>query len=109
VDIALAECLNVIWKHTNLLKDLDIKEASLTIEDLTKLYNELTITPTQEIKKEAMRIAITQNIAVYDALYIATAQKLNATLYTADQKLYAKANQITKSKLLKPKEQTIPP
>jgi predicted nucleic acid-binding protein len=56
-----------------------------------------------------MRIAITQNITVYDALYIAAAHKLNATLYTADQKLYAKATQITKSKLLKPKEQTIPP
>jgi predicted nucleic acid-binding protein len=102
VDIALVECLNVIWKHTNLLKDIDIKEAYTVIEDLTTLINGLTITPTHEIKKETMQIAITQNITVYDALYIATSQKLNATLYTADQKLYTKANQITKTKLLQP-------
>ncbi len=99
MDIALAECLNVIWKHTNLLKDLKQEEASLAIEDLTKLYDALTITPTRELKDQAMHIAISQNITVYDALFIAAAQKINATLYTADKKLCEKTDKLIKSKL----------
>ena len=99
MDIALAECLNVIWKHTNLLKDLKQEEAIYAIEDLTKLYDDLAITPTREIKDQAMHIAISQNITVYDALFIAAAQKINATLYTADKKLCEKTDKLIKSKL----------
>ena len=99
VDTAYAECLNVIWKHTNLLKDLEPKEASSAIDDLTKLYDDLAIIPTRELKDQAMHIAISQNIAVYDALFIAAAQKINAALYTADKKLCAKADKLVKSKL----------
>jgi len=88
----LAECLNVIWKHTNLLKDLKPEEASLAVEDLTKLYNGLAITSTRELKDEALHIAISQNMTVYDALFIAAAEKINAPLYTADKKLCAKTD-----------------
>ncbi len=95
----MAECLNVIWKHTNLLKDLDPKEASFAIEDLTKLYDDLSITPTRELKDLAMQIAISENITVYDALFIAGAQKINASLYTADKKLCEKTGKLIKSKL----------
>ena len=100
VDIALVESLNVIWKHTNLLKDLTPEEANLALEDLTKLYDGLTITTARELKDEVMQIAISQNIIVYDALFIAAAQKMNATLYTADKKLCAKTDKHIKSKLL---------
>ena len=100
VDAALAECLNVIWKHTNLLKDLTLEEASLAVEDLTKLYDNLTITQTRELKDEAMHIAVSQNITVYDSLFIAAARKINATLYTADKKLCTQADKLIKSKLL---------
>jgi predicted nucleic acid-binding protein len=100
VDVALVECLNVIWKHTNLLKDLTPEEASLAVEDLTKLYDGFTIITTRELKDEAMHIAISQNLTVYDALFIAAAQKMNATLYTADKKLCAKTDKPIKSKLL---------
>ena len=95
----MAECLNVIWKHTNKLKDLKQEEAGLAIDDLTKLYDDLTIIPTRELKDQAMHTAITQNITVYDALFIAAAQKINATLYTADKKLCAKTDKLIKSKL----------
>ena len=100
VDNALAECLNVIWKHTNLLKDLEPQEASLAVEDLTKLYDGLSITSTRELTAEALHIALSQDITVYDALFIAAAQKMDATLYTADKKLLAKTDKLVKSKLL---------
>ena len=100
VDIALAECLNVIWKHANLVKDLEPEELSLVVEDLTSLYDGLSVTPTRELKDEAMQIAMSQNITVYDALFIAAAQKLNASLFTADKKLCVKTDKLIKSKLL---------
>ena len=103
VDFALAEGLNVVWKHANVLKDLKAQEAQPTAEDLTKVYDALNIVTAREIAQETTQIALTHNITVYDALYIAATQKLNATLYTADQKLCNIANGIANSKLLKPK------
>jgi predicted nucleic acid-binding protein len=103
VDIALAEGLNVIWKHANLLKDITPEEATPTIEDLPRISDGLNVVATREITEETAQIALTQNIPVCDALFIAAAQKLNGTLYTADQKLCAAAKQTINSKLLKPK------
>jgi len=51
--------------------------------------------------EETIKIATAKNITVYDATYIATAQKLNGTLYTADKQLATTANKIVKTKLLK--------
>jgi predicted nucleic acid-binding protein len=103
VDIALSETLNVIWKHANLLKDLKPEEATQAIEDLTRIYDGLNIVTTREITHETAQIALTQNITIYDALFIAAAQKLDGTLYTADQKLCTTANKTANTKLLKPK------
>ena len=103
VDIALAECLNVIWKHTNLIKDIKPEEAKLAVKDLAELYDRLTIISTKELEESAIEIAIQQNVSIYDALYVAAAQKTNATLYTADQKLCINTNKIMKYKILKSK------
>ncbi len=92
-----------MWKHVNLLKDLKPEEAIPTITDIIKIYDQLEVVNTREIAQETTQIALTQNISIYDALFIAAAQKLNGTLYTADQKLCNAANKTTKSKLLKPK------
>jgi predicted nucleic acid-binding protein len=100
VDIALAECLNVIWKHTNLIRDLKPEEARLAVEDLTKLYDGLQVSSTRELKDEAINIATSQNMTVYDSLFVAAAQKISATLYTADKKLCAKTDKSIKTKLL---------
>jgi predicted nucleic acid-binding protein len=48
-----------------------------------------------------MAIAMAQNIAVYDSLYVAAAKRLGGTLFTADQKLCTAASRIVESKLLK--------
>jgi predicted nucleic acid-binding protein len=101
VDLALAEGLNAIWKHTNILKDLKMEEADPAVDDLTRIYDGLNTIAAREITAEAMHVALTQNITVYDALYIAAAQKNNSTLYTADQKLCNAANGIANAKLLK--------
>jgi predicted nucleic acid-binding protein len=62
----------------------------------------MRIVGTPELVEEALNIALTQNITIYDSLYVAASKKLTGTLYTADQKLYAIASTITNSTLLKP-------
>ena len=103
VDIALVEGLNALWKHSNILKDLKPEETNLAMDDLTRVYDGLNIIKTRELKEETIHIALTQNITVYDSLYVAAAQKLSGTLYTADQKLCTTAKKIVTSKLLKTK------
>ena len=101
MDIALTEGLNVIWKHVNALKELKLKEAMPATEDLTRVYHGLNIVRAREIAVEAVRIALAQNITVYDSLYIAAAQKLKGILYTADRKLGVTAKKIIKVRILK--------
>jgi predicted nucleic acid-binding protein len=85
-----------------LLSDLKPEETKSAIEYLLKIHNELTVIATRDLAQETIKIAQTTKTPVYDALYIALTQKLNGTLYTADQKLYITANTITKTQLLKP-------
>jgi len=98
VDIAFAESLNAIWKHARVHKDLRTANAKSAAHDLAKIYNKLNILTTSELYKEAMDIALRQNITIYDSLYIA---EIGATLYTADQKLHNASKEIAASKLLK--------
>jgi len=100
VDIALAEGLNAIWKHVAIHKDLKAGDAKPATQDLAKIYEKLNILTTLELSEEATDIALTQNITIYDSLYIAATRKLKATLYTADQKLHETSRKIADSKLL---------
>jgi len=47
-----------------------------------------------------LHIALSQKITVYDALFMASVQEINATLYTADKKLCVKADKPIRIKLL---------
>ena len=85
-----------------MLSDLKPEDAKSAIEYLLKIHNDLNITPTRDLAEETINIAQTKKTPVYDALYIALTQKINGTLYTADQKLCTTANTITNTKLLKP-------
>ena len=88
VDIALAESLNAIWKHVIIHRDLKMEEVEPTIHDLTRIYDAVSVIATRELSREAVKIALTENINIYDSVYVAAARKLNATLITADKKLY---------------------
>lgn len=106
VDFALAEALNVIWKHVNILKDLTAEDGMLVVNDLLRVYDRLSIVISREIADEAVKIALAQNITVYDSLFVAATQKLYGTLYTADQKLCNVSGRDVNVKLLKPKSAT---
>ena len=88
VDIALAESLNAVWKHVIIHGNLKMEEAESAIRDLTRIYDAIGVLATRELTREAVEIALTENITVYDSVYIAAAKKLKATMITADRKLY---------------------
>ncbi|HSQ48434.1 MAG TPA: type II toxin-antitoxin system VapC family toxin [Candidatus Deferrimicrobiaceae bacterium] len=102
VDNALAECLNVLWKHATLLRDLSVGDTKTAIHYLLLMFNRLNVTKTPDIAEQTMAIAQTLKVPVYDALYIALAEKEKGTLYTTDKKLATIAGTIITVKLLKP-------
>jgi predicted nucleic acid-binding protein len=102
VDVALAESLNAIWKHTNIHEDLNPRDAEAAVRDLIIIHSKLEVLATSELAEETMTIAQGQNITIYDGLYIAATLKLNATLLTSDRKLYSAASSLTNTELLKP-------
>jgi predicted nucleic acid-binding protein len=101
VDIALAESLNAIWKHTNVHADLGPNDAKAAVQDLIRIHDKLEVLATGELAEDTTTIAQSQDVTIYDALYVAAARKLNGTLLTSDRKLYNTASGLTNTKLLK--------
>lgn len=83
-DLLSAEFGNTIWKKVRLSR-LSKEDA----EQIINVFQELLITfvPTQELLKEAFRIAIAYDRTVYDALYVALSLRENCLYITADEKL----------------------
>jgi len=86
-----------------LFRDLELEEVNSAMEDLNRIYDGLNVITTRDLTAESMQIALNLNLSIYDALYIAASEKMNGTLYTADQKLCNVANKVTNTRMLKPK------
>jgi len=87
IDLALPETLNAIWKHSRKIGDLDIDEAFESARDLLKLWVTLKVYSSEEVAGEAFKLAVKEDITVYDALYIQLARSMRAGLATFDDKL----------------------
>lgn len=88
VDHVVKEVANAIWKKSIMLGLELVKVAWKRFEALCELVEGNVIILDNELKyiNEAYRIALEKHITVYDALYIAQALKLKATLVTSDKK-----------------------
>jgi len=60
-----------------------------------QIYSRLKIFESKMLYREALKLALSLNITVYDALYMAAARKSGAKLYTADEKLKDVASRYT--------------
>ena len=87
IDLALSEALNAIWKHALKIGDLSQGEAADSARDLLKIWAKLRVYSSREVAEEAFRLALEENITVYDALYIQLARSTRAGLATFDGKL----------------------
>jgi len=97
---AHAEALNAIWKqaHLNRLTPDQARDAAHDLETITR---GLTTTPTTTDAGPALELALTHHTPTHDTLYIAAAQRLDATLLTADKHQHQTATPTTKTILIK--------
>lgn len=86
-DFFYAECANVFWKRVRRL-GYPATSAKEDVEDLLSMP--LVVSPTSELVKDALDIAIENDITAYDACYVALAKQLGVPLVTADERLVRK-------------------
>ena len=94
VDIALPETLNALWKHHIIIRDLGQDSLREAVRDLLMLWDKLSYTHSSELADDALDIAVKHGITIYDALYLALAQRHSASLATFDKKLKTTANKL---------------
>ena len=86
-DIALAEALNALWKQHALLKRTTADVFKGAVEDLLRLWRLLRVWATEELAVLACELALKVRLPIYDALYLALAEKAQDRLFTFDEKL----------------------
>lgn len=96
---AHAESLNAVWKQAH-QKHLTLKQAREATRDLETIMSELNSTPTLTDAPEALELSLKHDTSIYDTLYIAAAQRLNATLLTADKHQHQTAKPRIKTTLI---------
>ncbi len=83
VDLIVKEAANVVWRRTK----GDAERAESMLEALKELTEKTVRIEDERIHMdEAVRIAFSNNITIYDALYVALAKTLKTPLITSDRR-----------------------
>ncbi|ASJ14694.1 type II toxin-antitoxin system VapC family toxin [Thermococcus radiotolerans] len=99
LDYAFVEGMNAIWKAIR--RGRATEEAGRNLITVLKLIGEGMLTfEAQNFFERGLEIALGENITIYDALYIALAEVLNAEFLTADEKQYLAAKNYVKAMLV---------
>jgi predicted nucleic acid-binding protein len=77
----LVECTNVLWKRVRAY-DISQTDAEQLADDLMTLP--LSIASVDTLFKRALQIGLAHQLAIYDSIYIALAEKYQYPLITAD-------------------------
>lgn len=91
LDTAIAEIGNVAWKKTVIFGEDSAEMLSGLQDGIEFITGMCDMLKASDLAKEAYTIAVKSNIAFYDALFLAAAEKEQVPLLTLDKKLYAKA------------------
>ncbi|NQE54434.1 Ribonuclease VapC3 [ANME-1 cluster archaeon GoMg3.2] len=76
LDLALAEVSNAIWKHQVIYRKISSSEATVLFKVLQKLGADVLILESfAGYLRGATEIAVNDKLTIYDALYIAQAQR----------------------------------
>ena len=86
-DLAYLECANILWKwvRRGMLSAELARQSGLDLRVLP-----LQVWPSQDLIAPALEIALSHDVTVYDAAYLALAQALNIPFITADEALVRK-------------------
>jgi predicted nucleic acid-binding protein len=87
VDLALAEIANVAWKRINLFKNSTSPVEKALMKCFEFINTSCELKSTSELIEYAFKIAVRENLTVYDSLFIAASRREKLPLYTLDKKL----------------------
>jgi predicted nucleic acid-binding protein len=79
-----AEALSAVWKQAH-RRRLTEKQAKDAERDLYKAVKWLNTSSTILDSERALELSVDHGVSTYDTLYIAAAERLEATLLTADE------------------------
>jgi predicted nucleic acid-binding protein len=82
-EFCLLECTNVVWKQVR-FNNLTLEEAETLVSDL--IATPFVIQAATVMLPRALQIGLAHQLAVYDSVYIALAEKLKLPLMTVDQR-----------------------
>ena len=85
-ELVVYEVTNAIWKHENLLKDLENGKTYLSIfYGLIEAGTITILSPNERLMQESYSVAKRNGITVYDAVFVSLAIKLGLALRTYDR------------------------
>ncbi len=84
-ELVIAEVANAIHKKAFVRRTIALAEAEKAFADFLKLG--LYLYPLRDLAENAFRLAITHRHPIYDAFYVALAQRESCSLITADSRL----------------------
>jgi len=96
LDLAIYECLNVVWKEYKLLKKLDEETASSFIKIISDALSIIRMDSIKGSENAVIDLACKEGLTIYDASYLHTSMRMQATLITDDRKLKAKGSKYVK-------------
>jgi len=85
IDLALAEVSNAVWKHHSVYGKISLEDALLMFNALKEAQEIIVFEPLGKYLSSAQKISVKGKVSIYDALYIAQAQKYGRLL-TSDKK-----------------------
>jgi predicted nucleic acid-binding protein len=85
IDLALAEVSNAVWKHHSVYGKISLEDALLMFNALKEAQEIIVFEPLGKYLSPAQKISVEEKVSIYDALYIAQAQKYGRIL-TSDKK-----------------------
>ena len=95
-DLLILELANLL-RFSRIYNQTDIIKAVESIENMDIDI----VVPTFEVIKDSVRMAVENDLTVYDAVYISLAESLGCNFITADEKLHQKVKKLKFVKLLK--------
>lgn len=96
LDFAYAEIGNVAWKRVHIFRE--DRDGVMRSLDMSSKFIEdnCDVIPSNKHLQDALRIALDNEITVYDALFLAVVKHFKTTLLTTDEKLYRKVKESKK-------------
>lgn len=86
-DLLFSEAGNAVWKKVR-RKELDETEARQLVTDLARVAVETVAT--RSLLEDALALALTAGITVYDAMYLTLAARLETEVITGDDRFAEK-------------------